>query len=35
MLECAKRSVEIAIEHDEDTALDWLNKKTGEAKIHV
>ena len=35
LLECAKRSVEIAIEHDEDTALDWLNKKTGEAKIHV
>ena len=35
LLKCAKRSVEIAIEHDEETALEWLNKKTGIAKIHV
>ena len=35
LLEWAKRSVEIAIEQDEDTALEWLNKKTGKAKIHV
>ena len=35
LLECAKRSVEIAIEHDEETALKWLNNKTGKAKIHV
>ncbi len=35
LLKCAKRSVEIAIEHDEDTALKWLNTETGKAKIHV
>ena len=35
LLECAKHSVEIAIEQDEETAMEWLNKKTGEAKIHV
>ena len=35
LLECAKRSVEIAIEQDEETALKWLNKKTGEARIHA
>ena len=28
LLECAKRAVEIAIEKDESTAIDWLNGKT-------
>ena len=31
LLDCAKRSVEIAIEQDEETALEWLNNKTGKA----
>lgn len=29
LLECAKRAVEIAIEHDEHAAIDWLAKQTG------
>ena len=28
LLECAKRAVEIAIEQDEQTAIDWLGKET-------
>ncbi len=28
LLECAKRAVEIAIEQDEQTAIDWLRQKT-------
>jgi len=28
LLECAKRAVEIAIEQDEETAIDWLEKET-------
>jgi type I restriction enzyme M protein len=28
LLECAKRAVEIAIEQDEQTAIDWLEKET-------
>ena len=28
LLECAKRAVEIAIERDEQTAIDWLQKQT-------
>ena len=27
LLEAAKRAVEIAIEEDEDTAMEWLNKE--------
>ena len=30
LLECAKRAVEIAIEEDEQTALDWLENETKE-----
>lgn len=30
LLESAKRAVEIAIEQDEDTAIEWLNKEVGE-----
>ena len=30
LLECAKRAVEIAIEQDEQTAIDWLQNETGE-----
>ena len=30
LLECAKRAVEIAIEHDEQTAIDWLERETKE-----
>ncbi|MDU9050601.1 MAG: restriction endonuclease subunit S [Candidatus Electrothrix sp. Rat3] len=29
LLECAKRAVEIAIEQDEQTAMDWLEEETG------
>lgn len=29
LLECAKRAVEIAIEQDEETAINWLEKQTG------
>jgi len=29
LLECAKRAVELAIEQDEQTAIDWLEKETG------
>lgn len=29
LLECAKRAVELAIEQDEQTAMDWLEKETG------
>ena len=28
LLECAKRAVEIAIEEDEETAIDWLEERT-------
>ena len=28
LLECAKRAVEIAIERDEETAMDWLRRQT-------
>ena len=28
LLECAKRAVEIAIEQDEQTAIDWLERET-------
>ena len=31
LLECAQRSVEIAIEQDEPTAIDYLENKTKEA----
>jgi hypothetical protein len=27
LLECAKRAVEIAIEEDEQTAIDWLENE--------
>ncbi len=30
LLECAKRAVEIAIEQDEQTAIDWLERETEE-----
>jgi len=30
LLECAKRAVEIAIEQDEDTAMQWLQEQTAE-----
>ena len=30
LLECAKRAVEVAIEQDEQTAIDWLEKETAE-----
>ena len=30
LLECAKRAVEIAIEQDEQTAIQWLQNETGE-----
>ena len=29
LLECAKRAVEMAIEQDEETAINWLEKQTG------
>ncbi|MCI5130472.1 MAG: restriction endonuclease subunit S [Candidatus Electrothrix sp. EH2] len=29
LLECAKRAVELAIEQDEQAAMDWLEKETG------
>ena len=29
LLECAKRAVEMAIEQDEQTAIDWLEDETG------
>ena len=29
LLECAKRAVEIAIEQDEQTAIEWLENETG------
>ena len=29
LLECAKRGVEIAIEQDEQTAIEWLENETG------
>ena len=29
LLECAKRAVELAIEQDEQTAIDWLERETG------
>ncbi|MCI5218861.1 MAG: restriction endonuclease subunit S [Candidatus Electrothrix sp. LOE2] len=29
LLECAKRTVELAIEQDEQTAMDWLEEETG------
>jgi len=28
LLECAKKAVEMAIEKDEKTAMQWLNKQT-------
>ena len=31
LLECAKRAVELAIEQDEQTAIDWLEKETGDS----
>ena len=31
LLESAKRAVEIAIEQDEETAMEWLERETGEA----
>ncbi len=34
LLECAKRAVEIAIEKDENEAIRWLEKKTGELQGH-
>ncbi len=30
LLESAKRAVEIAIEEDEQTAMEWLERETGE-----
>lgn len=33
MLECAKRAVEIAIEQDEQTAINWLENETKEMQI--
>ncbi len=33
LLECAKRAVEIAIEQDEQTAIDWLEDRTKEIEI--
>lgn len=33
LLECAKRAVEMAIEQDEQTAIDWLEDEIGEMKI--
>jgi hypothetical protein len=36
LLECAKRAVEIAIEQNEDSAINWLQEQTKEAgKIDV
>ncbi len=32
LLECAKRAVELAIEQDEQTAMEWLEKETGACK---
>ncbi len=33
LLEAAKRAVEIAIEQDEQTAIDWLENETKEMQI--
>lgn len=33
LLECAKRAVEIAIEQDEQTAIDWLENRTKEIEL--
>lgn len=33
LLECAKRAVEIAIEQDEQTAINWLENETNEMQI--
>ena len=33
LLECAKRAVEMAIEQDEQTAIDWLENETGSTAL--
>ena len=33
LLECAKRAVEVAIEQDEQAAIDWLENQTAETQI--
>lgn len=33
LLECSKRAVEIAIEQDEQAAIDWLENETKEMQI--
>ena len=33
LLECAKRAVEMAIEQDEQTAIDWLEEETGSTAL--
>ena len=34
LLECAKRAVEIAIEQNEQTAVEWLENATDEVKVY-